>query len=153
MVDRSDVDRLLAANRYLVLATADKDGQPWATPLFFASLDPHTLCWVSSPDSRHSRNIAGRPGIAITVFDSTVEVGRGEAAYFDADAAAATPDEAEAGLQALNRRLSEQMRLSGADLRPAGALVVYRAELRRRYLFVRGGNAGSGNEIDMTIEV
>ena len=153
MVDRSDVDRLLAANRYLVLATADKDGQPWATPVFFASLDPHTLCWVSSPNSRHSVNIASRPGIAITVFDSTVEVGRGEAAYFDADAAAATPDEAEAGLQALNRRLPEQTRLSSADLRPAGALVVYRAELRRRHLLVRGGNAEFGNELDMTIEV
>ena len=153
MVDRSDVDRLLAANRYLVLATADKDGQPWATPVFFASLDPHTLCWVSSPNSRHSRNIASRPGIAITVFDSTVEVGRGEAAYFDADAAAAAPGEAEAGLQALNRRLPEQTRLSSADLRPAGALVVNRAELRRRHLLVRGGNAEFGNELDMTIEV
>ena len=121
--------------------------------VFFASLDPHTLCWVSSPNSRHSRNIASRPGIAITVFDSTVEVGRGEAAYFDAEAAAATPDEAEAGLRALNRRLPEQTRLSSADLRPAGALVVYRAELRRRHLLVRGGNAEFGNELDMTIEV
>jgi hypothetical protein len=97
VVDRSDVDRLLAANRYLVLATADKDGQPWATPVFFASLDPHTLCWVSSPNSRHSRNIASRPGIAITVFDFTVEVGRSEAAYFDADAAAATPGRSRSG--------------------------------------------------------
>jgi hypothetical protein len=153
VIDRSDVDRLLAANLYLVLATADEDGQPWATPVFFAPLDSHTLCWVSSPNSRHSRNIAGRPGIAITVFDSTVEVGRGEAAYFDADAAPTPPDEAEAGLQALNGRLPEQKRLSSADLQPAGALVVYRADLLRRYLLVRGGNAEFGNELDMTVEV
>jgi uncharacterized protein YhbP (UPF0306 family) len=153
MTGRSDVDRLLAANRYLVLATADEDGQPWATPVFFAPLDAHTLCWVSSPDSRHSRNIAGRPAIAITVFDSTVDVGHAEAAYFDAHAAAATPEQAQAGLQALNRRLPQDKRLSRADLQPAGALVVYQAELHRRHLLVRGGNAEYGNETDMTIEI
>jgi uncharacterized protein YhbP (UPF0306 family) len=153
VLDPLDVDRLLAANRYLVLATADEDGRPWATPVFFAPLDSHTLCWVSAPNSRHSRNIAARPGIAITVFDSTVEVGQGEAAYFDADAAAATPDEVEAGLRVLNRRLPEHKRLIRADLQPAGALVVYQADLRRRHLLVRGGNAEFGNEIDMTVEV
>lgn len=86
MIDRSDVDRLLAVNRYLVLGTADEHGQPWATPVFFAPLDPDRVCWVSGPDSRHSRNVAQRPAVAITVFDSTVDVGRGEAAYFDATA-------------------------------------------------------------------
>ena len=91
MIDRSAVDRVLAANRYLVLGTADEDGQPWVTPVFFAPLDPNRVCWVSSPDSRHSRNIAHRAEVAITVFDSTVDVGRAEAAYFDADAAQATP--------------------------------------------------------------
>jgi hypothetical protein len=99
VIDRSGVDRVLAANRYLVLGTADELGQPWATPVFFAPLDPHRVCWVSAPDSRHSRNIARRTRVAITVFDSTVEVGRGEAAYFDADAAPATPGETSAALR------------------------------------------------------
>jgi hypothetical protein len=40
VIDRSGVDRVLAANRYLVLGTADEHGQPWATPVFFAPLDP-----------------------------------------------------------------------------------------------------------------
>jgi uncharacterized protein YhbP (UPF0306 family) len=152
VIDRSDVDRVLAANRYLVLGTADENGQPWATPVFFAPLDPHRVCWVSAPDSRHSRNIANRPAIAITVFDSTVEVGRAEAAYFDADAAPATPDETKAALQALNARLPQHKRLSSADLQPHGPLVVYRADLRHRYL-VRGGNAELGNDLDITVEV
>jgi nitroimidazol reductase NimA-like FMN-containing flavoprotein (pyridoxamine 5'-phosphate oxidase superfamily) len=75
MIDRSTIDRMLAANLYLVLGTADEDGQPWVSPLFFAQLGPNRLCWVSSPDARHSRNIAHRSEIAITVFDSTVAVG------------------------------------------------------------------------------
>ena len=69
MPDRSDLDRILA-NRYCVLGTADQAGTPWVTPVFFAPLGPDRLCWVSSPDSRHSRNIAARSAIAITVYDS-----------------------------------------------------------------------------------
>ena len=153
MTHHSVIDRVLAANRYLVLGTADEDGQPWVTPVFFAPLGPDRVCWVSSPDSRHSRNIAERAAIAITVFDSTVEVGQAEAAYFDADAARAAPDEAEPALQALNSRLPPDKQLSGEDLRPDGPMVVYRADLRRRYVLVRGGNPEHGNVIDMTLEV
>jgi nitroimidazol reductase NimA-like FMN-containing flavoprotein (pyridoxamine 5'-phosphate oxidase superfamily) len=153
VIDRSAVDRVLAANRYLVLATADEDGQPWVTPVFFALLDPNRVCWVSSPDSRHSRNIAHRAAVAITVFDSTVAMGRAEAAYFDADAAQATPDETDTTLQALNSRLPQEKRLSHDDLQPRGPLVVYRADLRHRYLLVRGGDPEHGNVVDMTVEV
>jgi uncharacterized protein YhbP (UPF0306 family) len=153
VIDRSDVDRVLTTSRYLVLATADEHGQPWATPVFFAPLDPTRVCWVSAPDSRHSRNIAHRTAVAITVFDSTVEVGRGEAAYFDADAAPATPDETDASLQALNARLPQHKQLSSADLQPRGPMVVYRADLLHWYLLVRGGNAEFGNALDMTVEV
>src|SRR4051794_33719207 len=92
-LDRSAVDRVLAANRYLVLGTVGEDGQPWVTPVFFAPVGPDRVCWVSSPDSRHSRNLAHHAGVAITVFDSSVAVGRAEAAYFDADARPATPEE------------------------------------------------------------
>ena len=152
-IDRSAVARVLAANRYLVLGTADATGQPWVTPVFFAPLEPDRVCWVSSPDSRHSRNLAGRAEIAITVFDSSVEVGRAEAAYFDARAGLVAPDETEAALLALNSRVPQDKRLSGGDLHPHGPLLVYQAELRRRYVLVRGGNREYGNGVDMTVEV
>ena len=153
MIDHSDVDRLLAANLYLVLGTADEHGRPWATPVFFARLDADRVCWVSGPDSRHSRNIAQRAEVAITVFDSTVDVGRGEAAYFDATAGPAPASDIDAALRALNDRLPQAKALSTSDLRPQGPMVVYVAELRHRYLLVRGGNAEYGNELDMTVEV
>jgi pyridoxamine 5'-phosphate oxidase-like protein len=128
VIDRSDVDRLLAANRYLVLGTADEHGQPWATPVFFARLDPDRVCWVSGPDSRHYRNLAqrcctpacGREGRGVACPQRSVAAGQG---------------------------------LSSADLQPQGPMAVYVAELRHRYLLVRGGNAEFGNELDMTVEV
>jgi uncharacterized protein YhbP (UPF0306 family) len=153
VIDRSAVDRMLAANRYLVLGTADKDGQPWVTPVFFAPLDPNRVCWVSSPDSRHSRNISHRAAVAITVFDSTVEVGQAEAAYFDADAARATPDETDTALRSLNSCLPHDKRLSADDLQPRGPLIIYRADIRHRYVLIRGGNPEFGNAVDMTVEV
>jgi uncharacterized protein YhbP (UPF0306 family) len=153
MIDRCATDRVLAANRYLVLGTADENGHPWVTPVFFAPLDPNRLIWVSSPDSRHSRNIAHRSAVAITVFDSTVEVGQAEAVYFDADAGPLPPDETETALQVLNSRLPQAKRLSGDDLHPHGPMVVYRADLRHRYVLVRGGNREFGNAVDVTVEV
>lgn len=153
MIDRSAVDRVLAANRYLVLGTADEDGQPWVSPVFFAPLNPNRLCWVSSPDSRHSRNIAHRRAVAITVFDSTVSVGQAAAAYFDAQAAQATPDEVDAALHSLNARLPQDKLLAAHDLQPHGPLVVYRADLQHSYVLVRGGDPEYGNAVDTTVEV
>jgi uncharacterized protein YhbP (UPF0306 family) len=152
MTDRSVVDGLLVANRYLVLGTADADGQPWVTPVFFAPLEPDHVCWVSSPDSRHSRNIASRAALAITVFDSTVEVGRAEAVYFDAEAAQLAVDETDSALQALNSRLPQAKHLSRDDLQPVGPMVIYKATLLRRYVLVRGGSE-FGNAVDTTVEV
>jgi hypothetical protein len=151
--DRSGVDRLLTANRYLVLATADEDGRPWATPLFFGLVGSTRVCWVSAPDRRHSRNLVQRPAVAITVFDSTVEVGHAEAAYFDAEAATAEGDDVTLVLAGLNARLPEPKQLGADDLRPDGRLVAYTAELRRWYLLARGGDPETGNDVDLTVEV
>ena len=42
-------------------AVADEAGLPWASPVWFASVDLREFFWVSSPDARHSRNLAVRP--------------------------------------------------------------------------------------------
>lgn len=147
------VDKVLDANRYLVLGTADADGAPWVTPVFFARLGDDRVCWVSSPQSRHSRNIANRPAIAITVFDSTVAIGSAEAAYFDASAAAVPQGEAPGVIAALNAKLPPGKELEAEDLEPVGPLVAYAAELRRRYVLVRGGSEHSTHAFDTTVEI
>src|SRR4051812_26925756 len=103
--DRTSVDRILDHNKYLVIGSVDEAGRPWTTPVFFASRDADTLIWLSSPDSRHSSNIEQQPQVALTVFDSRVEVGHAEAAYFDAQAERAGADAIHAALAALNARL------------------------------------------------
>ena len=73
--------RILEANRYVVLATVDAQGEPWATPVWFAHHGLDTLLWVSPPESRHSQALAAEPRVAATVFDSGVEPGHGTAFY------------------------------------------------------------------------
>jgi|tagenome__1003787_1003787.scaffolds.fasta_scaffold19585847_2 nitroimidazol reductase NimA-like FMN-containing flavoprotein (pyridoxamine 5'-phosphate oxidase superfamily) len=77
---------IVDANRYLTLATADADGTPWASPVWYAHVDHREFLWVSRPDARHSRNIAARARVGIVIFDSTVPEGSAQAVYVEAQA-------------------------------------------------------------------
>lgn len=153
MPDATDIDRIIADIRYLALATVDPGGSPWVTPLFFAPLGTDRVCWVSSSEARHSRNLAMNPSVAITVFDAGVAVGKAEAAYFEADAGPAPHVASDEALVALNSRLPEPRWLTDRDLRPRGGLTVYRARSRRRYVLVRAGNDDPPTSRDLTVEV
>ncbi|SDL20730.1 Pyridoxamine 5'-phosphate oxidase [Nonomuraea jiangxiensis] len=145
------VPRLLGDSRYLVLATADRQGRPWATPVFFAARDEDRLFWVSAPDSRHSRNLAERPDVAITVFDSHAPVGGAEALYLEATAGPA--DDPVAALAALNARLPAGKELTGDDLAPSGPMVAYSADVRRHFVLIRGGDSRFDNVTDARLHV
>ena len=74
---------LIATNRYMALATADAAGRPWISPVWFAP-DDGGLLWISRPDSRHSRNLAERPELAVVIYDSTVRPDERQALYVEA---------------------------------------------------------------------
>jgi nitroimidazol reductase NimA-like FMN-containing flavoprotein (pyridoxamine 5'-phosphate oxidase superfamily) len=78
-VARSIVD----ANRFMTLATADEDGSPWASPVWYSPVEYREFLWVSSPDAKHSRNLAARAELAIVIFDSH-EAGGWKALYMAA---------------------------------------------------------------------
>src|SRR5271170_5562425 len=72
---------IIDANQYMTLATADAQGQPWASPVFYATADYTEFYWISAPETTHSRNLAQRPEISIVIFDSTAPEGAGQAVY------------------------------------------------------------------------
>jgi uncharacterized protein YhbP (UPF0306 family) len=87
MSDFSDMAReIIESNRYMVLGTADASGVPWVTPVWYAQSDHRRFIWVSSPDRRHSRNVAARAEVSIVIFDSSVAVGSARAVYMAAHA-------------------------------------------------------------------
>ncbi len=95
---------ILEATSYVVLATADDSGRPWATPVWFAADALDRLYWLSWPGSRHSVLIEQRPEIALTVFDSTVVPHTGTAFYATALARRCADEELDEALRIFNRR-------------------------------------------------
>lgn len=98
---RSIVD----TNRFMTLATADESGLPWASPVWYAPADYRELYWVSSPEARHSRNLAQRPQLAIVIFDSH-EPGGWKALYMSAVAEQLV--DVDEGIEVFCRRSLEQ---------------------------------------------
>ena len=54
------------------------------SPVYYAAEGYVEFYWISSPDARHSRNLAARPHIRIVVFDSQVPIDTGQGVYMAA---------------------------------------------------------------------
>jgi len=92
-------DAIIDANRYMTLATADAQGTPWASPVWFAHADYREFYWASKPEARHSRNLAERPELAIVIFDSSVSPDDAAAVYITA-----TAEQVTEGIEVYNER-------------------------------------------------
>jgi len=147
------VPRLLAENLYLVLGTTNDDGRPWVTPVFYAADGEQRIVWVSAPESRHSRNIAARPDVAITVFDSHAPIGGAEALYLEGTATLVTDDDPAADLTLLNARLPAGKQLGPEDLGPAGPMRLYQATITQHSVLIRGGDSRFDNVTDARMPV
>ena len=81
---------VLDENRYVGLGTAGADGRPWVSPVFYTLSGYREVIWMSSPEARHSRNLAERAEVSLVVFDSNVDVGGAFAVYMCGAAAEVT---------------------------------------------------------------
>jgi nitroimidazol reductase NimA-like FMN-containing flavoprotein (pyridoxamine 5'-phosphate oxidase superfamily) len=75
----------------MTIATADSDGIPWVSPVFYVPDADDTLYWVSDVSARHSQNIRDNPAVAIVIFQTAPAT---DAVYITARAAE-LEDEAE----------------------------------------------------------
>jgi hypothetical protein len=125
---------------YLTIATADGDGRPWASPVWYAPVTPTELLWVSRPESRHSRNIAVRPEIAIVIFDSSVPVGDAEAVYLEAVAEQLSGAFLERAIAVYSERSQAggARSWSAADVLPPADFRLYRATASSRFVLGPG---------------
>ncbi len=132
----ADVRAIIDANRYMTLSTADADGLPWVSPVWFATVDHRRFYWVSDPNARHSRNLAARPELAIVIFDSTVVPGEAAPVYMSAVAEQVTGTELEEGI-AIFDQVSEAQGLSAWGLEnvvPPARHRLYRATASEHFL-------------------
>ncbi len=134
--DAAAVRSIIDANAYLTLGTADADGTPWASPVWFAHAGFRELFWASDPAATHSRNLAVRPEVAIVIFDSQVPIGTGRGVYVRAIAAEVDDAGLERGLAVFSRRSLEHggRVWTTADVRPPARHRLYRALVHEHHL-------------------
>ena len=137
-------EQILTSNLYMTLATADATGVPWASPVWYApSADRTELYWVSRPQTRHSRNLAARPELAIVIFDSTAAVYTGQAVYNEAIAGIVPEAELERGIGVFSARsVQEGEEWTIADVEEPAELRLYRAVVRERWILDPDPDAG-----------
>jgi Pyridoxamine 5'-phosphate oxidase len=121
--------RVIDANLYMTIATADEVGSPWASPVYFAHADYREFIWVSKAGARHSQNIAARPHVGIAVFDSHAPISTGGGVYMAATAEELLGDDR---LPALELFSARSVGHGGGpfgleDIEPPAAIRIYRA--------------------------
>lgn len=135
---------IIDSNMYMVLGTADESGQPWVTPVYFACMEYKEFYWISSPEVRHSRNIAVRSQISIVIFDSQVAVGTGQAVYMSAVAEELNSVDFDRGLDIYNGRFSNPAEhgvrvIKSEDVRAPALYRLYRATTSEHWVLDPAG--------------
>ena len=128
-IARSIVD----SNRYMALATADEHGRPWASPVWYAPVEYREFLWVSSPEARHSRNLALRPELAIVIFDSH-EAGGWKAVYMVAVAEELSDVDEEIRIYSRHGEAQGLRAWAREDVLPAARHRLYRATVSEHFV-------------------
>jgi nitroimidazol reductase NimA-like FMN-containing flavoprotein (pyridoxamine 5'-phosphate oxidase superfamily) len=141
---------VIDSNRYMALGTADEAGHPWVSPVWFASEDYGHFHWVSSPEARHSRNLAARPEVSIAIYDSSAAPGTAEAVYMSGRAEELTGDELDRGIELFDRISREDIaRAWGlSDVQPPSLFRLYRATALEHFVLIRGRDPERGSGVD-----
>jgi nitroimidazol reductase NimA-like FMN-containing flavoprotein (pyridoxamine 5'-phosphate oxidase superfamily) len=128
---------ILDDNHYMTLGTADADGHPWVSPVYFAADQYRDFYWISSPEADHSRNLAARPELSIVVYDSRAPVGTGQAVYMTATAAELSGPDLERGLRVYPGEAGLRAgarAIAADDVRDPAPYRLYRATVTRHWV-------------------
>ena len=102
------VRKIVDKNLYIAVATADRSGQPWASPVFYAHTGYRDYFWVSEPDATHSRNLRERREVGGVIFDSKAKLDNGQGVYILGVARELPAHETTEGIQIFSQRSVER---------------------------------------------
>jgi nitroimidazol reductase NimA-like FMN-containing flavoprotein (pyridoxamine 5'-phosphate oxidase superfamily) len=129
---REIIDRSL----YMVVATADSSGQPWASPVYSAHRDHRDFFWMSQPDATHSVNLRDRREVGIVIFDSSVPINTGQGVYVLGVARELPAHETEEGIEIYSKRSAGHggSELTTEDVSPPARHRLYQATAEAVYV-------------------
>ena len=102
--DHAVARQIIDDSLYMVVATSDGSGQPWASPVYYAPSGYRDFFWISQPDAQHSTNLRERREVGIVIFDSTVSIGKGQGVYVLGVARELPAHETEDGIGIFSKR-------------------------------------------------
>lgn len=76
--------KIIEKNQYITIASSDKSGNPWISPVVYCFDENWNMYFVSMPTSKHCSNIKINKKIACAVFDSRQMWGQGVGLQFEA---------------------------------------------------------------------
>ncbi|MDT0406285.1 MULTISPECIES: pyridoxamine 5'-phosphate oxidase family protein [Streptomyces] len=123
---------IIDGNRFMTLGTANAEGDPWVSPVFYVADGYATFYWISSPEATQVRNIAVRPRVGIVVFNSQQEPGSDEAVYMSATACELAGADLDRGLEIYLG--AAPFGQGPAAFRPPGRYRAYRASVTEHFM-------------------
>jgi nitroimidazol reductase NimA-like FMN-containing flavoprotein (pyridoxamine 5'-phosphate oxidase superfamily) len=133
------VRSIIDHSAYMTLATADAEGVPWATPVWYAPESYTRLLWISRPDARHSRNITVQPQTGIVIFDSGAAIGTGQGVYIEAISQEVPQEETERAISTFSARSRQQggETFGAADVSAPAPHRLYRASATQVFIGIQ----------------
>jgi hypothetical protein len=141
---------IIDSNVYMTLGTADEDGRPWVSPVYYAAAGYAEFYWMSRPAARHSQNLASRPEVSIVIFDSAVPIGTGQAVYMSARAQELAGADIERGIAVYPGRPDAQT-VTAEELQPPGEFRLYRATVSEHWILEPGGDGEHAADIRVAV--
>lgn len=78
--------KIISKILYITIATSNKRGVPWNSPVYSAFDEKYNFYWISWRKNQHSKNIKENNQIFIVIYDSTAVEGQGHGVYIQAKA-------------------------------------------------------------------
>jgi nitroimidazol reductase NimA-like FMN-containing flavoprotein (pyridoxamine 5'-phosphate oxidase superfamily) len=142
---------IIDSNFYMTLGTADKHGQPWVTPVYYAVAEYKKFYWVSAPDTKHSSNVATCPQVSIVIFDSQAVIGTGQAVYMSAVAEEVVDSELEPAVKIFSDRSQAHGVRAWTlnDVRPPAVHRLYSATVSKHWILAKDGSPNRRISVDL----
>jgi nitroimidazol reductase NimA-like FMN-containing flavoprotein (pyridoxamine 5'-phosphate oxidase superfamily) len=112
----AQAQQILRTERFLTLATVDRSGFPWASPLLYGYDAGLTLYWSSAIASRHSINLDETQGrCAVTMFDSHASPGKIAGLFLTGTGELVPENQVAQALEHLFARMDQRPNRTAAD--------------------------------------
>ncbi len=115
------VKRIIESNNYMVIATADSEGNPWASALFYVHDKDYAFYFLSAIDSRHIKNIGGNSVASFVIFDSRQKIGQSDSVQAECKISEVNKNQLEDVIKLYVKKLFPKSNVPATDRYPMGA--------------------------------